>query len=448
MPWLSRKRERGHYRATPSAWPCGYGYVREARVASVLILVCVLAAGCSCGNEAAEMGETGVTPLDAGGGESGASGPAEPCLHVHFTEVDHQWGLDAAAQDLVAADLDGDGLPDLVVARDREPLVVLRNRGRSGSKAFDAPVPIENSNSMGVAITDWNADGLPDLVSRGNRVMLFENRGDLQFRRIDTGLRLEHAEEHVRVADMNGDGREDIIVYGGRGMTIYPAPDPTGVLGEPFSLELGALGLRRGDVADLDGDGIPDLVVAAWGNDPFVVVAHGDGNGGFERIEQYESPIAMRSLDAAIVDIDGDGFMDVVVMGSTMIEVGSQDFENQHPLLVRLRRREGSDLEVADVLQLPSGSVGWTVAHGDLDGDGLPALVALGGGIALSDVSVEGAFHLVSQGADGLHIVAPSFIDAGTTWGRILLHDLDGDGHLDLVRATGGLSVRWGCRRD
>jgi hypothetical protein len=46
-----------------------------------------------------------------------------------------------------------------------------------------------------------------------------------------------------------------------------------------------------------------------------------------------------------------------------------------------------------------------------------------------------------------LSVVAPGFIDAGTTWGRILLEDMDGDGFEDFVRVTGGISVRWGCPR-
>jgi hypothetical protein len=274
------------------------------------LLYGTLAGGCSCEAQsgADTVGDASETDTAVSTGPD-SSGPVEPCPHVYFTDVDFQWTLDAAAQDLVVADLDGDGLPELIVTRDRQPLVVLRNRGRgNGSKTFDVPIPVEGWNPVSVAVTDWNMDGRPDLVAVGSRVILFENESGLSFRAVND-VPLEHISEYVAVADMNGDGREDIIVYGGRGMAIYPAPNADGVLGDPFSLDLGALGLRRGDVADLDGDGVPDLAVAAWGDDPFLVIAHGDGAGGFERIRQYAGPTEMRSLEAAVVDVDADGIL-------------------------------------------------------------------------------------------------------------------------------------------
>jgi hypothetical protein len=412
-------------------------------------------AGCSCGDVPADVHSTDGPNIDTHTStarpDTDTDAPAQSCPHVHFTEVDDQGSLDAAAQDLVAADLDGDGLPELVVARDRQPIVVFRNRGRGGGTAgrsFDVPIPIEGRNPVSMAVTDWNGDGLPDLVAVGSRVISFVNEGNLAFRQVNDDARPEPGWERIRVADMNGDGREDVIVYGGRGMAIYPAPDSDGAFGDPFSVDLGALGLRRGDVADLDGDGIPDLAVAAWGSDPFLLVAHGDGAGGFERITQHAVSEDMQSLEAMIVDVDADGVLDVVVVGHTRTELGTGDYVNREARLVWMRGLGEGQLEEAAVLELSPGAMGWTLAHASFGDDEAPRIVALAGGILVPEgENIEGAYHLLAYGTRDLEVVAPAFIEAGTAWGRILLDDMDGDGVPDFVRAIGSVSVRWGCPR-
>jgi hypothetical protein len=421
-----------------------HGSLRSVAVGRRQILsACLLVAvACSCG----DRGSAGGDETDDGAAEGGidTGGGIEVCPHEYFGELDVQWTLDAAAQDLVAADLDGDGFPELVVTRDGQPMVVLRNRGgqpAAHGKSFDLPIAIEGRNAWSVRATDWNGDGLTDLVAVGGRVLLFENRGDLSFRQVNDEARIEHGSTYLGLADMNGDGREDIIVYGGRGMSIYPAPDADGVLGEPFSLELGPLDLRRGDLGDLDGDGIPDLVVAARVGDPFVVVVHGDGKGGFERTTTYEAPTSMGGLEAAIVDINVDGILDVVVVGSTIAE----EVVDRQPRLVWMRGIAGGGLEEAATLELTPGSSGWTLAHADLDNGGFPEIVALAGGLV--SASTPGFFDLLSYDEQRLHVVARGFMEAGTVWGRILIEDVDRDGRYDFIRATGGVSVQWGCPR-
>jgi hypothetical protein len=412
-----------------------------------------LAITCSCGDRSGTDGAGGTEPATGGGVAESSTGEPAPCPHVHFGEADGQWLLDAEAQDLVAADLDGDGLLDLVVPRDRREVVVLRNRGRDVSSiraAFDAPVPIEGRYSASIAVTDWNGDGQPDLVgvTSSARVSLFANLGDLLFEEVSDEARAEHSGEGVRVADMNGDGLEDIIVYGGRGMTIYPAPDTNGVLGEPFSVRHETGGIRRGEIGDLDADGVPDLALAVWTGDPFLIVAHGDGKGGFERITEHAVSRAMQSLEATVVDVDADGALDVVVVGHTQTEFGTGDYVNRKPLLVWMRNNGDGVLQEAAVIELSSGAMGWSANHADLDGDGVAEIVALAGGIPVPDgESILGAHHILSYRNGSLEVVDPAFLDAGTAWGKTLLGDLDGDGFVDFVRATGSVSVRWGCPR-
>jgi hypothetical protein len=418
----------------------------------------VLVAGCSCGarpDDGALATDTDTdTDTDTEDTQTDSS-PPKPCPHVYFGEVEAQPSLGGgAAQAAVAADFDGDGLLDLAATLEGGDIAILRNRGRlehlgPNRKTFDAPVHLRRANA-GLGVMDWNGDGRPDLVAvrRNWSVGLFENRGDFQFEQVrEERIPLETVGDAVAIVDMDGDGREDIVVYGGRGMVIWPAPDKHGALGEPFALELGPLGLRRGDIADLDGDGVPDLAVAGFSGDPFLVVAFGDGRGGLERVTPYTRSDRVRGFEAAIVDIDGDGVLDVLVVGSTW-EEDPRDAFDRRPRFLWMRGTGDGALEEAAVLEPSPGLVGWTVAHADLARDGSPEFVALANGAVRENADpIEGAFHLLSYRNGSLSVAAPGFIEAGTTWGRILLQDMDGDGFEDFVRVTGGVSVRWGCPR-
>jgi hypothetical protein len=130
-------------------------------------------------------------------------------------------------------------------------------------------------------------------------------------------------------------------------------------------------------------------------------------------------------------------------------EADVDELYDRKPRFVWMRGTGDGTLEEAAVLEPTPGASGWTIAHADLERDGTPELLVLAGGMVRDDgePNIEGAFHLLSYRDERLSVVAPGFIEAGTTRGRILLQDMDGDGFEDFVRVTGGLSVRWGCPR-
>ena len=102
-----------------------------------------------------------------------------------------------------------------------------------------------------------------------------------------------------------------------RGATGYDPllGDGAGGLAQPVNLDGGRRSAPRGAVAtDLNKDGIPDLVVAGYGNNTLPVLL-GKGDGTFEPVSSVTGPALPQSVDSA--DFNGDGIPDLVATTST-----------------------------------------------------------------------------------------------------------------------------------
>jgi hypothetical protein len=184
-------------------------------------------------------------------------------------------------------DIDGDGRADLVISQQGEPpeprpLLLNRGDGTGGFRAAVGPslsLPPDGGLRM---MADLNGDGRPDLVfSHGHEIGVLTNQGDGRFApagpRIDVGL---HAWQIV-VADVNGDAKPDLIIATvdsrqapyeakvvvllGGGRGFKPAP------GSPYAVGPGAYTLAVGDVNE---DGRADIVAASFEGDAVSLLLH------------------------------------------------------------------------------------------------------------------------------------------------------------------------------
>jgi hypothetical protein len=225
--------------------------------------------------------------------------------------------------DLLATDLDGDGKVDLV----------MRDQSSFGSKTghsiflYDQITPtqwtmreLRCGEGEGVRVADLNADGKADIVIGGS---WFENSGDLL-----EGPWTEHIFStewnypHTKVAigDLNGDGRPDIILApaelkgGTHRIAWYEAPADAKsggwkqhIFEGPVETVVHALA-----VADFDGDGTLDLVAAHMhqGKSPQEVVVYLNAGGGLHWNRQVIATTG--SHDVVAADLDGDGRPDIL----------------------------------------------------------------------------------------------------------------------------------------
>src|SRR5207237_5096303 len=117
------------------------------------------------------------------------------------------------------ADLNGDGRPDVVVVPPSGPPAVLLNRTVAGSPtlAFDPPVPLPASSAAALALADLNGDGRPDVVfaapSGPPAVLLNRTVAGSPTLAFDPPVPLPASSAAaLALADLNGDGRPDVVV--------------------------------------------------------------------------------------------------------------------------------------------------------------------------------------------------------------------------------------------
>jgi hypothetical protein len=231
--------------------------------------------------------------------------------------------------DLAVGDFNRDGRLDLAFANhETQQLAVLLGDGRGGfAPAPHSPVTVAvRPHPHGIATGDFNGDGNLDLVTDSwaeDRLELLFGDGRGGFTAPGTYVAVgRHPYQRVRAADLNGDGRADIVspnlegdnvtilLGDGRGGFRQPAGSPFPCGDSPFNVAIG----------DVNGDGIPDLAIVnspsstadRSGRDGLTILI-GDGRGGFTRMPGSPFPTAPRPNMVAIGDINGDGVADVVV---------------------------------------------------------------------------------------------------------------------------------------
>jgi hypothetical protein len=188
---------------------------------------------------------------------------------------------------LSAADLTGDGSPDLITGG-LDSVTVMRNSG-AGAFTATASYPV----GLDVACTkvgDFNGDGHPDIVATGTGTLnaqILLGRGNGTFSRGQDLFAGGFGAQCASIADFNGDGHEDIAVvnsasplvtgdvaiFFGRGDGTF-----TGGLTQD-AIQVGFAPWATA-VGDFNGDGIPDLIVAN-SSPPSVSLLLGNGDGTF-----------------------------------------------------------------------------------------------------------------------------------------------------------------------
>ncbi|MEO0650938.1 MAG: VCBS repeat-containing protein [Planctomycetota bacterium] len=320
--------------------------------------------------------------------------------------------------DITLVDLGGDAREELIVAA--ASVVTIHRFDPLGDPTLLATLqPLGGqigSQDDGVGIGDLNHDGRLDIArAAGPSVFVWYGTGDVTFgppTLFDGGQKTRAA----RVADLNGDGLDDLAVG------ISPLqPGPTAQLVRWLQLPDGQLGdsvafgppaaIEEFELEDMDQDGDLDAVIVQEDDLGRATLLRGDGSGGF--VTEYSVPVDPIPEQFATGDIDGDGTIDAVV--------AHRPFGDDGRLTSWRGTPDGSFTKVGQV-DLASGPNEVELADFDADGD-LDAVVAYEDlpFIVYLDGNGDGTFQAP------IEFATPDNVE------DISVADLDADGRLDLV---------------
>jgi hypothetical protein len=248
----------------------------------------------------------------------------------------------------------------------------------------------------------------------------------------------------MAVADVNGDGLDDIFIGGAKDQPsaiLIQQPDGSFVKSNEQLLAQDAVSEDIGAVFfDANGDGHPDLYVVTGGTE-FSDAAQpledrlylNDGKGNFRKAVGALPPLTLSGSRVAAADFDGDGAIDLFVGGRSI--PGRYGLDPQSVLL--RNDGHGKFTDVTDKAAPGLSHVGMVTdaIWKDIDGDGRPDLIIVGEWMPITIFHNAGHGKLVKMNVPGLE-------KSNGWWNRIIAGDFTGHGRVDFIVGNLGLNTR------
>ncbi|KLT64046.1 FG-GAP-like repeat-containing protein [Pedobacter sp. BMA] len=305
-------------------------------------------------------------------------------------------------------------------------------------KMFASDFDIETSRNGGsansaISAGDLDGDGRKDLVyvNLGSNILyICPNMGRTELLNNNSftttiSLQTKSGSENVAIADMDGDGKQDIIVLESGLISIYKNNLTSGFRADAFTRVEIPLGQSGGKLAigDMDGDGKPDIVL------------------GFLNLQIYKNECSPNQILPAsfsnittipafgsfnritIEDMNNDGRPEIIAGGNSNSFVSI--FSNQV-----INNILSSTSFPITKLEVGSSSM---LAIGDVDQDGLKDLITISGTTKYLNVYKQnsGSTNFTNS---SLQLISKHYIGADPK--DVLANDIDGDGRVDFVTVS------------
>ncbi len=347
--------------------------------------------------------------------------------YIDFAEISEITNdVDPDIDDIQLADIDGDGLEDLIsVSLENHRLAWYANFGDGNFGPEE--VVVSDYYTDKIVVEDFDGDGLNDLFAFTNEgfVQWYRNLGAGVFEPqepFDTLLALGMPYERIHpfAIDMNHDGATDILIARSANHTFWYQNSGSGVFGDSTNM----WGLSPSEIhqPDLDGDGDNDLLMYfSQYND----VAWIENSGGTYNWDINSNEINWHYIDDVDfytiipADLDADGDIDII---------GSPEYGHGTKFRCLINSGDGSFGSETILFSAPSqGGYGLSAGDLDLDGD-LDLIVQAGYQVSLYSVENMGEIEFAQ----------PHYLGSSTNWSaNPHLMDINQDGLLDIIASKG-----------
>ena len=336
------------------------------------------------------------------------------------------YGAAATPYAPVVADFNGDGKPDVAVSDGASSVHILLG---NGDGTFQNQIDYAVSGTEGLAAADFNRDGDVDLATSGATILLGNGDGTFQAAR-NFGLVYIGAGNGVTpsiiLGDFSGNGKLDAAVAATGILLAFGNGDGTfqSYNGGASGLGSNTLGVNTSGggilAADFTNNGTLDLAATTgtFGglSDDLVAVLLGNGNGTFQPEIDFSSWYQV-PLSLATADFNGDGNLDLVVSGYSGTSAGAT---------IALGDGEGNFTSRLVPDSGVAGVITNDVVTGDFNGDGKADFIYCSAqGLGLFLGNGDGTFKQST--------LAPTF----TNIVGMITADFNGDGILDLAVVNG-----------
>ncbi len=213
-------------------------------------------------------------------------------------------------------DVNLDGHLDLIVVGNA---IDVTNRYRvylgDGAGGFvrqtDHGFPVDKPNPVNVEFGDLNGDGHLDAIichaDAGPVVWINDGNGRFHPREQQWDWTQSDA-DRARIGDLDGDGRADAVLFSSSAIQVWRN---TGEVDFTFGTNINT-GVRDITLADVNGSGFLDMV-GALGSGGSVNIWTNNGAAAFGLLRTLSAPLGAVEPVLAVGDVDGDGYLDLVV---------------------------------------------------------------------------------------------------------------------------------------
>lgn len=341
--------------------------------------------------------------------------------------------------DIAIADFDGDGMPDIATANagfsqvtgENYPFSIFRNTSTSGniSFAWHENFGINGTSAGQINTVDLDGDGKLDIIARGIILRNTSSIGTISFA---SPIPTQIAND-FNIADINGDGKPDFVnFWGQQGGDTYDMGVMlnTSTLGNITFINSYNIRLEyearivQFEIADLDGDGKPDLAVPNQKRNSFSIYKNTSTIDRVSFNTKVDFITNNSPYNITIGDLDGDGRQDIIITYVTAyIDSTLSIYRNSSNI---------GNISFANKMDYLCNNRQYHVTIYDMDGDGKPEI---------SDYSIlknNSSNGNISFSNGILHAIAPLHESEDYNFH---IGDLNGDDKPDIVKIRNGASI-------